>query len=179
LKDVFDQARQTPDKLNYGHPGHGSIPHLQMIDLSMRAGVSLTSVPFRGDAPARTALVGNHIDIQMAGDAGGVGAMRALAIIARERVPILPDVPTTHELGFGEGFATPFGLFAPRGMPAAALARLRKACADTVASPGFRAAMAKSGQTIDYRDGPDFAAQMERVSQMIGDLVAKMPALKN
>lgn len=179
LKDLFDQARQTPDKLTYGHPGPGSIPHLQMLDLSSRAGVSLTSVPFRGDAPARNALMGNHIDVQMAGDAGSVGNMRALAIIARDRIPILPDVPTTNELGFGEGFATPFGLFAPKGTPAAAVTRLRTACADTVKSQGFRAAMTKFGQTIDYLDGPDFAVRMEQVSQVIGDLVEKIPSLKN
>jgi tripartite-type tricarboxylate transporter receptor subunit TctC len=179
LKDLFDRARQTPDKLTYGHPGPGSIPHLQMLDLSARVGVSLTSVPFRGDAPARNALMGNHIDVQMAGDAGGVGNMRPLAIIARDRIPILPDVPTTNELGFGEGFATPFGLYAPKGVPAAMLTRFRKACADTVASQSFRAAMTKSGQTIEYFDGPDFAARMEQVSRLIGDLVANVPALKN
>lgn len=179
LKDLFDQARKSPDKLTYGHPGPGSIPHLQMLDLSARAGVSLTSVPFRGDAPARNALMGNHIDVQMAGDAGGVGNMRPLAIIARDRIPILPDVPTTNELGLGEGFATPFGLFAPKGVPPEALTRSRKACADTVKSDSFRAAMKKSGQTIDYFDGPDFAVRMEQVSKLIGDLVAKMPALKN
>ena len=179
LKDLFDQARRAPDKLTYGHPGQGSIPHLQMIDLSSRAGVTLTSVPFRGEAPARTALMGKHIDVQMAGDAGGIGDMRALAIIARERLPSLPDVPSTNELGFGEGFATPFGLFVPKGVPVAALARARKACAETVKSPSFRAAMTKAGQTIDYLDGEDFAAGMEKVSRLIGDLVEKMPALKN
>jgi tripartite-type tricarboxylate transporter receptor subunit TctC len=179
LKDLFDQARRTPDRLTYGHPGPGSIPHLQMLDLSARAGVSLTSVPFRGDALARNALMGNHIDVQMSADAGGDGNVRPIAVIARERLPTLPDVPTTNELGFGEGFATPFGLFAPKGAPAAVQTRLRKACADTVASPSFRAAMTKSGQTIDYLDGPDFAARMGQVSGMIGELVERMPALKN
>lgn len=179
LKDLFEKARQAPDKLTYGHPGPGSIPHLQMLDLSARAGVSLTSVPFRGDAPARTALMGNHIDVQMAGDAGGVGNMRPLAIIARDRIPILPDVPTTNELGFGEGFATPFGLYAPKGVSPETLTRMRKACADTVKSDGFRAGMKKSGQTIDYFDGPDFAVRMEQVSKQIGDLVEKVPSLKN
>lgn len=179
LKDLFAQARQTPDKLTYGHPGAGSIPHLQMLDLSSRAGVSLTSVPFRGDAPARNALMGDHIDVQMAGDAGGVGTMRALAIIARDRIPVLPDVPTTNELGFGEGFATPFGLYVPKGAPEAAVTRLRKACADIVKSQDFRATMTKFGQTIDYLDGPEFAVNMETVSKLIGALVEKFPSLKS
>jgi tripartite-type tricarboxylate transporter receptor subunit TctC len=179
LKDLFEQARQAPGKLTYGHPGPGSIPHLQMIDLSSRVGVSLTSVPFRGDAPARNALMGKHIDVQMSGDAGGVGNMRALAIIGRERLPSLPDVPTTQELGFGEGFSTPFGVFAPKGLPAEISSRLRSACATVVKSASFGEAMAKYGQTVDYLDGPDFAARMARVSRVIGELVQKMPELRN
>ncbi len=60
-----------------------------------------------------------------------------------------------------------------------AYSHLRKAYADTVKSESFRAAMTKSGQTIDYFDGPDFAVRMDQVSRLIGDLVAKIPALKN
>lgn len=179
LKDLFDQARQAPGKLTYGHPGPGSIPHLQMIDLSSRAGASLTAVPFRGDAPARNALMGKHIDTLMSGDAGAIGNLRALAIVARDRMTSLPGVPTTQELGFGEGFTTPFGLFAPKGVPAEVLSRLRKACAETVGSAGFAATMTKSGQTIHYLDGPAFAARIAQDAKVIGDLVQKMPALKN
>jgi len=179
LKDVFEKAKQSPDKLTFGHPGHGSIPHLQMIDLSSRVGVTLTSVPFRGEAPARTALIGHHIDVLMSGDAGGITDMRPLAIIAGKRMASMPDVPTTKELGFGEGFGTPFGLFAPKGVPQESLARARKACADTAKSASFSEAMTKAGQTVDYLDGADFAAQMEQVSRVIGTLVEKMPELKN
>lgn len=179
LKELFDQARNTPGKLTYGHPGPGSIPHLQMIDLSSRAGISLIAVPFRGDAPARNALMGKHIDMLMSGDAGAIGNLRALAIIARERMPSLPTVPTTKELGLGEGFVTPFGLFAAKGVPADVLSRLRGACAETVKSANFVAVMTKSGQTIQYLDGPDFAGRIERDSRIIGDLVSKMPAAKN
>jgi tripartite-type tricarboxylate transporter receptor subunit TctC len=178
LNELFDQARRAPDKLTYGHPGAGSIPHLQMLDLSSSAGVSLTSVPFRGDAPARNALMGNHIDVQMAGDAGSIGNMRPLAIVARDRIAGLPNVPTTHELGFGEGFATPFGLFAPKGVPEPLLAQLREACASTVKSQAFADIMTKSGQTIAYLDGPVFAARMEDISQTIRALVDKHPSLR-
>jgi tripartite-type tricarboxylate transporter receptor subunit TctC len=179
LKDVFEKAKLSPEKLTYGHPGQGSIPHLQMIDLSTRAGATLTSVPFRGEAPARTALLGKHIDILMSGDGGAIADMRPLAIIAPKRTAGMADVPTTSELGFGEGFGTPFGLFAPKGVPQETLARMRKACASAVQSAGFRETMSKAGQTVDYLDGSDFAAQMEQVSRVIGELVEKMPALKN
>jgi tripartite-type tricarboxylate transporter receptor subunit TctC len=178
LNEMFDQARKAPDKLTYGHPGHGSIPHLQMIDLSSRSGVSLVSVPFRGDAPARNALMGNHIDVQMSADAGSLGNLRALAVVARERSPSLPDVPTTEELGFGAGFPTPFGVFAPKGVPDVLLSRLREACAGTVKSEAFSNVTIASGQTIDYLDGPQFAARMQDISQVIGGLVNRLPSLR-
>jgi len=178
LNEMFDQARQAPDRLTYGHPGHGSIPHLQMIDLSMRSGVSLVSVPFRGDAPARNALMGNHIDVQMAADAGSLGNLRALAVVARDRSPGLPDVPTTYELGFREGFPTPFGIFAPKGVPQVQLSRLREACAETVKSEAFANVAIRSGQTIDYLDGRQFTARMQDISRVIGELVNKLPSLR-
>ena len=178
LKELFDQARNAPEKLTYGHPGPGSIPHLQMIDLSSRAGVSFTAVPFRGDAPARNALMGKHIDMLMSGDAGAVGNLRALAVIARDRMPNLPNVPTTQELGLGEGFVTPFGLFAAKGVPADVLSRLRSACAETVKSRKLRRGDDEIRQTIQYLDGPAFADRIAQDSRIIGDLVSKMPAPK-
>ena len=179
LQQLFEQAKQSPDKLTYGHPGPGSIPHLQMLDLSSRAGVTLTSVPFRGEAPARNALMGKHIDMIMSGDSGSISSFRALAVVAGERMTGLPDVPSTQELGFGEGFPTPFGIFAPKGLAPEMLDRLRKACAEAVKSPNFVAAMTKSGQTIQYLDGPAFAARMAQVSRDIGNLVERVPSLKN
>ena len=178
LAELFEYARKSPDRITYGHPGPGSIPHLQMIDLSSRAGVSLTSVPFRGDAPARNALMGNHIDVHMAADAGDRTNLRALAIVARDRVPALPDVPTTYELGFGEGFPTPFGVIAPKGLAPASLARLREACAASVKSEAFADVLTRTGQTAFYLDGPQFAARMQEVSAIIAALVDRLPSLR-
>lgn len=180
LKALFDDARQKPDKLTYGHPGPGSIPHLQMLDLTSSAGASMTSVPFRGEGPARTALLGKHIDAVMSGDAATVGdKLRPLAIVGSERIASLPNVPSTRELGFGEGFTTPFGLFAPKGLPADALSALRSSCDAAAKSENFRAAMTKSGQEIRYLDGPAFAAQIARHSEMIGTLIRKIGVPKN
>lgn len=179
LRALFEQARQNPEKLTYGHPGPGSIPHLQMIELSARAGVTLTAVPFRGDALARNALLGKHIDVLISGDAATIGNLRPLAVVASERLASLPDVPSTGELGFGEGFTTPFGLFAPKGVPADALSRLRAACASTAKSEGFNAAMTKSGQNIHYLDGSAFADRIAQHSETIGNLVRKIGIPKN
>jgi tripartite-type tricarboxylate transporter receptor subunit TctC len=179
LKAMFDEARANPGKLTYGHPGPGSLPHLQMIDLSGTAGVTLTSVPFRGEAPARTALLGRHVDIMMSSDNVLPATIRPLAVLGPERLPALPDVPSTAELGFGESFATPFGLFAPKGLPPEALAKLRAACASTVKSESFGAVMKKSGRDIRYLDGPVFGERMAQHSEKIGLLARNIDLPKN
>lgn len=180
LTDLIAYARENPDKLTYGHPGPGTVPHLLMIDLSSRAGVKLTSVPFRGDALALNSLLGHHIDILMSGDAAVIGKnIRPLAVFADERLAALPDVPSTQELGFGSGFGTPNGLFAPKGLPQEVLAKLRAACASAVRSDGFAAAMRKGQQNVRYLDGPVFAARIARDSETIGGLIRKIGSLKN
>lgn len=180
LADLIAYARENPDKLTYGHPGPGTVPHLLMIDLSSRAGVKLTSVPFRGDALALNSLLGLHIDILMSGDAAVIGKnIRPLAVFADERLAALPDVPSTQELGFGSGFGTPNGLFAPKGLPQEVLAKLRAACASAVRSDGFAEAMRKGQQNVRYLDGPVFAARIARDSETIGGLIRKIGSLKN
>ena len=179
LKELFDQARNAPEKLTYGHPGPGSIPHLQMIDLSSRAGVSFTAVPFRGDAPARNALMGKHIDMLMSSDNVLPATVRALAVLGSERLPSLPDVPSTGELGLGASFPTPFGLFAPKGLPPEVLKKLRAACASTVTSESFGAMMTKSGRETRYLDGDAFGDRMAQHSDRIGELVRKIDLPKN
>jgi tripartite-type tricarboxylate transporter receptor subunit TctC len=179
LKAMFDEARQNPGKLTYGHPGPGSLPHLQMIDLSGAAGVTMTSVPFRGEAPARTAMLGRHVDMMLSSDNVLPATIRALAVLGPERLPALPDVPSTGELGLGDSFATPFGLFAPKGLPPEALAKLRAACASTVKSESFGAVMIKSGRDIRYLDGQVFGERMAQHSERIGQLVRKIDLPKN
>lgn len=179
LKALFDEARQNPGKLTYGHPGPGSLPHLQMIDLSGTVGVTLTSVPFRGEAPARTALLGRHVDIMMSSDNVLPATIRPLAVLGPERLPALPDVPSTGELGFGESFATPFGLFAPKGLPPEVLAKLRAACGSAVKSEAFGAVMKKAGRDIRYLDGLVFGERMAQHSEKIGILARKIDLPKN
>ncbi|MGD9921497.1 MAG: tripartite tricarboxylate transporter substrate binding protein [Pseudorhodoplanes sp.] len=179
LKSLLDAAKQNPGKLTYGHPGPGSIPHLQMVELAGRAGVAMTAVPFRGDAPARTALIGKHVDAVMSGDTTLPANIRALAVLGAERLPILPDVPSTGELGLGSSFPTPFGLFAPSGLPQEALSKLRAACATAVKSENFANTMTKARRDIRYLDGQVFGDRMAQHSQTIGDLVRNIDLPKN
>ena len=180
LTDLLTYARQNPDKLTYGHPGPGTVPHLLMLQLVSDQNLKLTPVPFRGDALALNNLLGHHIDILMSGDAAVIGKkIRPLAVFAGDRLASLPDVPSTRELGLNTGFGTPNGLFAPNGLPGDVLTKLRAACATAMKSGAFNEVMKKSGQNVSYLDGPAFAERIARDSNMIAALIAKVGRPKN
>jgi tripartite-type tricarboxylate transporter receptor subunit TctC len=107
LQDLARYVRASPGKYNYGSPGSGSPAHLTGAAFSQRTGNAVVYVPYKGTPPMVQALLAG--DIQMAfptwtGIIGPVraGKLRVLAVMARERMAELPDVPTTVEAGFPE-----------------------------------------------------------------------------
>lgn len=131
LPEFVDYARRANPPLAYGSIGNGSQHHLVMEMLKSRAHIDLLHVPFKGGGPATMALIAGEISAAFGGNSvtGHVraGKLRALAVAGKQRSPAFPDVPRLAE--FYPGFeVTPWlGLFAPAGVPASALARLRDA----------------------------------------------------
>jgi tripartite-type tricarboxylate transporter receptor subunit TctC len=174
FKDLVAYIRANPEKVTYGHPGPGTVPNLLMLQMSTDNGLKLTAVPFRGDALGFNALLGNHIDLLMSADATVTGKnVRTLAVFGDERLPAMPDVPTTRELGLGTGFGTPNALFAPKGLPPEVLAKLRAACASAMKSEATLAAMKKARHNVRYLDGDALAARVGRDADTIGALIKK------
>lgn len=132
LREYLDLARSKPDQSTVCSPGNGSGPHLAMEQLAGASGVPLVHVPYKGDAPAVNDLLGARVGACM--NAFGTplphvkaGKLRALALVARERMPQLPDVPTFAQAGFPQVDAYAwFGLLAPAGTPPAILERMNK-----------------------------------------------------
>lgn len=174
FKDLVAYIRANPEKVTYGHPGPGTVPNLLMLQMSTDNDLKLTAVPFRGDALGFNALLGNHIDLLMSADATVTGKnVRTLAVFGDERLPAMPDVPTTKELGLGTGFGTPNALFAPKGLPPEVLAKLRAACASAVKSEATLDAMKKARHNVRYLDGDALAARVGRDADTIGALIKK------
>jgi len=123
LKEFMAYAKANAEKLNVGHAGVGSITFTFALLLNSLLGIKPTMVPFNGGALAVNALIGGQIDYMSNGiaDIGQqvqVGTIKAYAVGATERHPILPDVPTTIEVGLPEFQALPWwALFAPKGVP--------------------------------------------------------------
>jgi tripartite-type tricarboxylate transporter receptor subunit TctC len=124
LAEFIAYARANPDTVNYGGAGAGTTPDLAGLEFNHRAGLKLVMVPFKGTAPATTAVAAGDVQvtfISMGPHMGFVrsGALRVLAAATPRREPYMPETPTFAELGF-PGFETStwFSLFAPRGTPA-------------------------------------------------------------
>jgi tripartite-type tricarboxylate transporter receptor subunit TctC len=146
-------AKAKADKLSYGSAGAGSTMHIIGEVINSEAGIKTTHVPYKGVAPALTDLVGGHIqilsaDLPVLEPLVKSGKVRALALFATERSPLLPDLPTAAELGYpGMLMANWYALLAPAGIPAEAKDALEKAMLEAMKSPLVSARLAAGGVT--------------------------------
>jgi tripartite-type tricarboxylate transporter receptor subunit TctC len=138
-------AKANPNTLDYGSYGIGSQPHLLFEMLRKEAGAHIMQVPFRGIAPAITAVIAGDVQMTLGGisvAAGHIqaGKLRPLAISRSTREKTLPDVPTLKEAGFPNiDPRSWFGLFAPAGTPPAVVARIQRDVAAVLNEPEFKA----------------------------------------
>jgi tripartite-type tricarboxylate transporter receptor subunit TctC len=130
LKELLALARAQPGKLNYASSGMGSANHMAGELLKLVAKVNITHVPYKGNAPALTDLIGGHVEILISGVPAVIGQIkngrvRAIAIASLKRFPALPDTPTIDESGL-KGFeaTTWFGVMAPAKTPRDIVSRL-------------------------------------------------------
>jgi tripartite-type tricarboxylate transporter receptor subunit TctC len=133
LTEFVDYAKSNASKLNVGHAGLGSVSYIGCLLLNSAIGIKPTMVPFTGTAPVLNAMLGDQIDYEcdpLLGTLSQVqaGTVKALAIAAKKRSPMLPDVPTSYEQGLPEFDCAPFyALFVPRGTPRPVIEKLAEA----------------------------------------------------
>lgn len=132
LRELIALAKSRPDQLAFGSSGTGTTPHLAGELFNTMAGVQIKHVPYKGSAPMVTDLMGGQVQIGFDNSAAAqikAGRLRALATTGSRRMPAFPDLPTVSEAGLpGYEALGWFGLYAPRGTPAAVLDQLAQAC---------------------------------------------------
>jgi tripartite-type tricarboxylate transporter receptor subunit TctC len=151
LKEFIALAKSQPGKLNYASAGTGSTTHLAMEMLNRAAGMDIVHIPFGGNGPAGTAVLGGQVQA-LFGSMPAVlphaqaGRMRPIAVGTLKRSPALPNVPTVAESGF-PGFEVSLwlGFFAPKGTPRPVLDRLQKELTDIANNAEMKAAFEKNG----------------------------------
>jgi tripartite-type tricarboxylate transporter receptor subunit TctC len=154
LGELAASNRGKPEALNFATFGAGTPGHFGAMEFGEQAGVKVEPVHYRSTGDAVTAIVSNSVTgawVSVAVAAGQIkgGKMRGLAITARQRSPLLPDVPTTAEAGMPKlNFSAWLGVLAPAGTPASTLDLLNKVFVDAVQFPEIRQKLMEAGFTV-------------------------------
>lgn len=144
VKEVIEQSKAKPASVNFALTGIGSSGHLSMELLKQSTGVDFNVVPYRGDMPAITDLIGGQVDllfvsVTTAAPHVKAGKVKALAVTSGSRNNLLPEVPTMVEQGLPslviESWA---GLSGPKDLPSAVVQRLNQACEQALTSQAVR-----------------------------------------
>jgi tripartite-type tricarboxylate transporter receptor subunit TctC len=154
LKEFTAYAKANQAKMQYGSAGAGSGSHLACAQLNAAIGVDVTHVPYRGSPPAMQDLIAGRIDYFCALAAAATpqissNSMRAVAILTRNRSPLLPNLASAHEQGLTD-FDSYFwsGFFLPKGTPAAIVQKLHAAAVATLDTPSTQERLKEVGVTV-------------------------------
>jgi len=168
LKEFVAYAKANESKLNMAHAGVGSVSYIGCLLLNSAIGIKPTMVPFTGTAPAMNAILAGQVDYDCDPVLGPLphvraGTARALAIAAKKRSPLLPDVPTSAEQGMPEFDMAPFyAVFAPKGTPKPIIDKLADALSKGLDEEPVRKRLESLGAEIASPDrrGPKALAAL-------------------
>ena len=155
IKSLVAAAKANPGKIVFGSPGFAATQHLAGELFKQSAGIELLHVPYRTSPEATTALLAGQVDVvfeTVSAVLGQVqdGRLRALAVTGKDRFPAVPDVPAAIESGVLPGYdvTTWYGVFAPRGVPPAVIAKLNKTLNQVIADPVVRERLTAAGVIV-------------------------------
>lgn len=150
-KELIDAIRKNPAKISYASPGVGSPHHIAMEMLKKYAKLDVVHVPYKGAAPAIQDVAGGQLPLMVVDTAAGLqmiktGRLKALATFSKERLPLLPDVPTLMELGYADVEAVAWlGLVVPSSTPKDTVEKLSVELQKAINTPSVRATLVNMG----------------------------------
>ncbi|MGQ0525481.1 MAG: Bug family tripartite tricarboxylate transporter substrate binding protein [Betaproteobacteria bacterium] len=177
MKELVAQAKSKSDTIKYGSGGSGSASHLGIELLQLTAGIKMLHVPYKGSNPAITALMGNEIQIALAGLATVLphargGRLKALAVTGNKRAQIAPEVPTVAESGVpGYQFDVWYGLIFPGGTPRAIVQKTNAEVVRLLQHPDVSKRFATAGVEPQTNTPEAFPALIVREAATWGKVV--------
>lgn len=173
--DVVAAAKAKPGRLSYGSGGVGASAHLAGELFKSVAKLDITHIPYKGSGPALTDVMGGQLDLMF--DTGAFphikgGKIKALAVAAGKRHPLLPDVPTFEELGIkGMIMNAWYGVAAPAGTPPAVVAKVNAAVNNALRSGELAKRLADIGAEVRGGSSEDFSkfwrAEVDRYAGIV------------
>jgi tripartite-type tricarboxylate transporter receptor subunit TctC len=185
VRDLVAMAKQKPGSLNYGSAGQGTTQHLAGELFKLRTGTSIVHVPYKGSAPAMTALLAGDVQLSFinpvaAGPHVKAGRLRALAVAGAKRTALFPEVPTMKEAGFeGVEVALWYGLLAPKATPRATVSALAGAVGKATRDAEIRKRLAADGAEPVGNTPEEFDRQLKQDLAKYGEVVRVSGARAN
>lgn len=180
LRELIAMAKAAPNKLNYASVAFGSPQHLAMEQLKSDAGIEMTHVPYRGGAQATMAVAQSEVDVFWINTSVALpfieaGKVRPLAVGSRQRVSVLPDVPTVREQGLPNyEYTGLYTLFAPARTPQPVMDTLSKAFAEGLADPKVAAILKQQGFTPHPSTGAEVTEMLRQDSARIAPIMKRI-----
>lgn len=180
LRELIAMAKDAPNKLNYASVAFGSPQHLAMEELKSQAGIEMTHVPYRGGAQATLAIAQSEVDVFWINVSVALpfiqsGKVRPLAVGSRQRVAVLPDVPTVREQGLPDyEYTGLYTLFAPARTPDAVMATLSKAFAEGLADPKVVAILKQQGFTPHPSTAAEVTAMLRQENSRLAPIMKRI-----
>ncbi|MGE4338324.1 MAG: Bug family tripartite tricarboxylate transporter substrate binding protein [Pigmentiphaga sp.] len=181
LGELLALAKRTPEGLNFGTSGIGGTPHLLMELFSLRSGANLVPIHYKGMAPALQDLMAGHVSAMFLERSAAQpliqsGRLRAIAVPGKQRLEMLPDVPTLDELGFPEVDIQAWAGFAMRsGTPENLVTDMARAYAKVNSLPDVQAGLASADMSPVSSTPEEFGNFIKNETQRVRELVSARP----
>jgi tripartite-type tricarboxylate transporter receptor subunit TctC len=179
VADLIAAAKAQPGRLSYSTPGNGAINHITMESFALNTGTKFQHIPYKGGAPATTAVAAGDVPVGMLGFTAAIpfmrsGKIRVLATATAKRVESMPELPSLSEGGYlkfdGSNWV---GMMAPKATPAAIVERMNAELGKILAMPDVRDRLAATGGTPVPGSVASFAARIKAETAAFKDVVEK------
>lgn len=167
VRQLIALAKAKPGELNFASGGSGGSNHASGEWFKYTAGINVTHVPYKGNGPALTDLIGNRVQMLFTGMSPveaqvKSGQLRAIAVTGKTRLPTAPDIPTVHESGLPEyDFSTWYGVLVPANTPKAVIERLNTELRKTMQAPEVRDKLASLGADLSVGTPQAYGAMLQ------------------
>jgi tripartite-type tricarboxylate transporter receptor subunit TctC len=174
--EFIAHAKGNPGKVSIASGGNGTAGHLSGELFKMMAGVNMVHVPYRGEAPALTDLLGGQVQVMFATMPASIeyikaGKLRSLAVTTATRLDALPNVPTVGDLLPGYEASAWQGVGAPKNTPAEIIAKLNNEINTGLADPKLKVRLADLGGTVIAGSPADFGKLIADETEKWGKVI--------
>lgn len=179
LRELLDHVREHPGEVKMSGTARGGAWDLARAGLLLADGQAVDNIlwiPTQGSAPSIVELLGGHIEAvccSVPEAAASLDQLKVLAVMADQRLPEYPEIPTAAEMGLDWTAVGWRGLAAPLGTPPKVLKRLTSACAKIAASDEYKEFMQKNGFAIEIRESEEFVEFLDQQDQQWKDVIEK------